>query len=182
MSEIEIALLDHLGEMMLEQWSQTWAPMVDWKTSLLGHESESRYLRTSPSETVLLLVKIQVRLGETQGAMQLAFPVNTLEPLVQGLRRTLEIPVESAPAASAAPPSSWNRALDEVDIPLTAELPAFQISARKLPGLKVGDEIPLPSSFVNQVRLQMGGLQRFLGRLGVRDNCWAVEVSQILKR
>lgn len=181
LSDVEVALLDHLAEMILEEWCQTWVPDLQWQAALLGHETEGRYLRTSSPETAVLVVNIRVRLPRAEGTMRLAFPLNTLEPLIQCLRSASQ--PQTGPAFDVAPSAPpWNPALEDISISVTAELPGLQVSARELHQLKVGEEIGLPAAFTDQVRLYVGGMTRFAGRLGVKGDHWAVEVNQIIKR
>lgn len=181
LTEIEVALLDQVAHLLTEAWCSYWTGR-DFKSSLLGHENDGRYLQTSPSESPLLVAHFEVKLGETAGRIQLALPLLTLEPLLQKLRAELKPPTEAAtPAPAAAKLPAWNPALDEVDLALPAHLPGPQVTAREIPKLKIGDVLHLPPEAANLVQLNLGGKPRFTGRLGTRDNHWAVEILRVLK-
>ena len=62
---------------------------------------------------------------------------------------------------------------------LAAQLPGPQLLARALTDLRIGQVLDLPADAVQQVQLRLGGLTRFTGRLGTRDNYWAVEVTDV---
>jgi flagellar motor switch protein FliM len=84
------------------------------------------------------------------------------------------------PTATPAKPAAWNPALDHVAIPVTAELPGPQITARELQHLKVGDVLPISADAASLVQVKLGGVPRFNARLGTRDQHWAVEVLNAL--
>lgn len=182
LTEIEMALLDQVAHLFIETWCAHWTSLRELKPSLLGHESDGRYLQTSPADSSMLLARFEAKVGEATGHVALALPFNTIEPILQKLRAELQPPAEataSTPAPVKAP--AWNAAFDNVRIPIHAELPGPQITARDLPKLKVGDILDLPADSADFVQLRVGGATRFTGRLGTRDEQWAVEVIQVLK-
>jgi flagellar motor switch protein FliM len=181
LSEIEVALLDQVVQFIAEGWCGQWSRWQSLKPTLLGHESDPRYLQTSPPDATLLVATMNARLGESTGQLQLAFPFATLEPLLQKLRTELNTPSEPVSAAPTPSQTHWNAVFDEVKIPVAAELPGPQLPARSIPKLKVGDVLNLPADSAKRVQLCLGGLARFTGLLGTRDDNWAVELTAVLK-
>jgi flagellar motor switch protein FliM len=57
-----------------------------------------------------------------------------------------------APAA----PVKWNRCLDDVALPLTAEWQGLELSAREVLHLKVGDVLQVSPQLARQVCLRLG--------------------------
>ncbi len=182
LTEIEIALLGQVSHLLTEAWCAHWTGWKEIKSTLIGNESDPRYLQTSAPESTLLVAKFEAQIGECSGQIRLALPFATIEPLLQKIRAELKPPVENqTPTQALAKSPTWNPALDHVNIPISAELPGPQITARQLQSLKVGDVLPLAPEAANQVQLQLGGITRFNGRLGTRDEHWAVEVLNALK-
>ncbi|MEK7780690.1 MAG: flagellar motor switch protein FliM [Verrucomicrobiota bacterium] len=182
LTEIEVALLGQISQLLTEAWCAHWAGWKELKPALIGHESDPRYLQTSAPESTLLVANFTAQIGDCSGAVRLALPFTTLEPLLQKIRAELKPPVETPTPAMAVPKATtWNPALDHVNIPINAELPGPQITARMLQTLKVGDVLSLPVEAANQVQLRLGGVTRFNARLGTRDEHWAVEVLNALK-
>jgi flagellar motor switch protein FliM len=64
---------------------------------------------------------------------------------------------------------------------VTAEWPALEMTARDLTNLKVGDVLPLDGEVVNQVRLRLAALPKFIGRLGTTGSKWAVEITETIQ-
>lgn len=180
LSEIEIALLGQISHLITEAWCAHWTGWKELKSSLVGHENDPHYLQTSAPESTMLAATFTAKIGECSGQIRLALPLATLEPLLQKIRAELKPPVE-APGAAAAPPAQWNPALDHVSIPVNAALPGPQITARQLQTLKVGDVLDLPAEAASQVQVRLNGVARFQGRLGTRDEHWAVQILNALK-
>ncbi|MBE0539895.1 MAG: flagellar motor switch protein FliM [Verrucomicrobia bacterium] len=181
LSEIETALLDQVAQFVTEAWCAQWQRWQELTPALLGHESDARYLQTSPPDSTMLVAAIHARLGDCRGQIQLALPLATIEVLIQKLRAELKPAVGDDTNAATPRALRWNAALDDMTMALTADLPGLPLTARSIPQLKVGDTLELPANATNQVHLRLGGLTRFIGRLGTRDDHWAVELTDVLK-
>src|SRR5207249_6059425 len=121
------------------------------KPALLGHETDGRYLQTAPPDSAMFVARIAARLEECAGHLQIAFPFITIEPYLRQLRQEWKSSAEAALEIVAPRPLLWKKALEEMIISLTAELPPLQLSARAVSRLKVGDALPLPVEFANRV-------------------------------
>ena len=182
LTEIEVALLGQVTQLLTEAWCAQWKIGKELKSTLIGNENDPRFLQTSPGEAAMLVAEYQVTIGEASGNVRIALPLTTVDPILTRLRAELKPPVETpSPSAAPAKPAAWNPALDHVAIPVSAELPGPQITARELQQLKVGDVLPIATDAANLVQLKLGGVPRFNARLGTRDEHWAVEVLNALQ-
>jgi flagellar motor switch protein FliM len=181
LTEIEIALLGQITHLLTEAWCAHWEIGRELKSSLIGNENDPRFLQTSPPDSAMLVAAFDARIGDASGKIRIALPFSTVEPILQVIRAELKPPVE-APLPTATPTKSaaWNPALDHVAIPVTAELPGPQITARELQQLKVGDVLHISADAASLVQVKLGGVPRFNARLGTRDQHWAVEVLNAL--
>jgi flagellar motor switch protein FliM len=180
LSEIEVALLDQVIQLILGEWCSQWNRLQDLRPVMLGHETNGRYLQTSPRDTVMLALAIEVRIGDCLEQLQLGFPYSTLEPLATLLQGSLEA---GKPGQEDAAPASvpWNRILDTVKIPIVAKWQGLEMTVRDMAGLRVGDVLAMNPESAQQIGLELAGLAKFVGRLGTRNNHWAVEITRVLK-
>lgn len=179
LSEIEVALLDQACQNLLNEWCTLWQKVSDLRPAILGHETNGRFLRSSPHDTVMLVLSMEVRMGDCMEQMQLAFPFMTIEPLVRqlSLLNDGETDPQSKPPARVA----WNRDLDEVKIRIEAEWHGLQISARELACLQPGDILMLDPQCFQHVEVRLERITKFRGRLGTCGDNWAVELTTPLK-
>jgi flagellar motor switch protein FliM len=180
LSEIEKALLEQIVQIILEEWSNNWAVIKPLKPELLGCESSGRYLQSAPPQTNMLVLAMEARLGDCAGQIKLAFPYAALEPCLRQLCAGSE-PAFEPPAPAPAAAVKWNRCLDDVTLPLTAEWQGLELSARDVLHLKVGDVLQVNPQLARQVSLRLGDLSKFNGRLGTLSGHWAVELNQAIK-
>lgn len=179
LSEMEVALLDQFIEILLGEWCKHWKALFDLRAQVLGHENNGRFLQTSSGGTMMLLVCIEARLGESLGQIQLVFPYNTIEPLVEKLGQEIQATPTSAPAQS--PLLRWNKVLDELPLQLKARWPVTKVPTRKILGLKVGDLLELQPEMAEKIELCLGKAVKFQGRLGINGEGRAVQITKLLK-
>jgi flagellar motor switch protein FliM len=181
LSEIEVALLDQAVQIVIGEWCSHWLELQELRPSILGHENNSRFLQTSQPDAVMLALSMEATIGDCVEQVQMGFPYSMLEPMIQRLCVKLTPSVEDAAAVAPDSRLKWRRDYEAVPIPVTAEWPSLQLTARDLTRLKVGDVLEVAPEFANQVQLRLARIPKFTGRLGVRGNKWAVEVSRVHK-
>jgi len=180
LSEIEKALLDQIVQIILDEWCNNWTMVKPLKPALLGSETNGRFLQTAPPQTNMLTLTIDASLVDCTGKIMLAFPYAVLEPSLRQLGGKAGPPAETpAPAVPAQVP--WNRHLDEVALPVTAEWQGMELSARELLHLKVGDVVQVTPRTAQQVCVRLGEATKFHGRLGTMAGQWAVELTRAAK-
>jgi flagellar motor switch protein FliM len=180
LSDIESALLDQVVQILISEWCNHWREFQELRPVVLGHENSGQYLQTAHADTVMLVLTLEGRMSDCLEQIQLAFPYGTIEPLVRQMGLKINADTQLANSTAAQKPK-WNPELEKARIPVTAEWPALEMTARDLTNLKVGDVLPLEAEVVNNVRLRLASLPKFLGRLGTTGSKWAVEITQTIK-
>jgi flagellar motor switch protein FliM len=181
MSEIEVALLDQVVQIVLNEWCNQWYQICELRPTVLGHENNGRFLQTASHDTIMLGLSLEARIGDCLEAMQIGFPYYTLEPLVRQINANMETSTRDAPANAKNSALRWNNQYDTVKIPVSAAWEDISVTARDLASLQVGQVIKLDPACVSQVHVRLANMKKFAGRLGTRGRNWAVELTQILK-
>lgn len=180
LSDIEHALLEQVVNLVMTEWCASWSAYEELRPTLLGYESNGRFLNTSPHDTIMLTMTMEAKIGDCMEQMQLAVPFHTLEGLVRRLGQNIDSSaVEGAPRVGATP--NWNRQFDEIQVPVTAEWQGLDMTARQVACLSEGDFIRLDPSLSDQVRIRLSQITKFNGTLGVADNRWAVQLKEVIK-
>jgi len=181
MTEIEHALLNQTVGVILTEWCSQWARVQDLRPKILGHETNPRFLQSSPHDTVMMVIGVETRVGDCMETMQFVFPCYTLEPLVGGMHTIMESAEESPETAESPRQRKWNPALGDVMVPVTAEWQNLRLSARDIYTLKPGDVLPLSAEQSNNVKVRLARVNRFSARLGTAGSTLAVELTKTLK-
>lgn len=179
-SEIEMALLDQIVQLILGEWCSHWAGVEELTPTLLGHENNGQFLQTALHDTMMLALVMDAKLGDCSEQLQLALPCSTLEPLIRKLGRSTAVSAEPARPAPPPPPK-WNRNFDDVPVSVTALWDDLELSAREVANLKPGDVLPLDPRCTRRVKLRLADVPRFQGCLGTAGDKWAVAVTDVVK-
>ena len=182
LTEIEVALLDQVVSLILSEWCNHWAKYRELRPSLIGHETNARFLNTSSVDAVMLVLVVEATMGDCMEQISIGFPYTTLEPLVRQLSQKIAgSNEEMTPSPVPGSGVKWREEYSDVPINVTAEWSGLRMPARELGSLKPGDVIPLSADFSEQVNLNLAGKPRYIGRLGTIDGQWAVEVTSMPK-
>lgn len=176
LSEIEIALTDQVGTIVLSEWCSHWPEMRELRHALLGHESNSKFLQTSPADAAMLVLSLTVGLNEKNETLHIVLPYATVEPLVR-LLCPAGMPASES-AAIRSPKPKWNAEFDDVTVPVIAEWQGLKLSAGHIARLQAGDVLMLDPSCAAQVQLRFSHVPKFTGRPGTRGGRWAVELTK----
>ena len=175
LSEIEIALLDQVALLVLNEWCQLWQKEESPRPVLLGHENSGRFLNTSPHDSILLILSMEARLANCVEQLQLAFPFLTIEPLIRQSAYGVELDSGARSSQPRAP--QWNRSLDDVRIRIDTAWHGVELFAGQLAGLKCGDVLMLEPACFDQVEVRLEHQTKFQGRLGTSGERLAVELT-----
>ena len=176
-SEIELALIDQVLQLVLAEWCNLWTG-ESLRPVQLGHESNPQFLQTAAHDTVLLVLVMETKLGDNVGQMQLALPCTALEAFIRKLAPPPERPVADTRLASAA--LKWNGGFDGIVVPVTALWNDLEVTARTLAHLKAGDVLTLAADCTKHVKLRLADQPKFEGHLGTTNGKWAVAVTGVL--
>jgi len=79
LTDIEQNVIDSVVKILLDSLTETWKPVVDLAFGIRGRETRPQMLQVaSPNDTVLMLV-FEMRVGETQGMLNLCLPASIVE-------------------------------------------------------------------------------------------------------
>jgi flagellar motor switch protein FliM len=165
LTEIEQNVMDSVVKLILEHLTETWRAITDVRFRIAGRETRPTMLQvTGPNEGVILLA-FDIVMGEGRGMLSISIPAAAIETMeekvAEGWNRNRRQP---SPAEAARLQSNLGR----VPLPVKTQLDT-RMSARELLELQAGDVVVLPQSISSPVEVHIGGVRRYMGRLGCDD-------------
>src|SRR6187402_3599981 len=175
LTEIEVALMDDVVHMILEEWCHQWKAEQELTPLIVGHENTGRFLQTAPKDAVILAMTLEASFGDCSEQIQIGVPYYTIEPLVRSMqaRRAKDANVTTTVAKKA----SWKENYATIAMPVRAEWDTFEVSLREITDLRVGDVIEMPAEQLRQTNLLLNGVPKFVGTVGVETNQVAVQLT-----
>ncbi len=177
LTEIEIALIEDVLIILLEEWCAQWKNEMELRPSLIGHENNGRFLQTSPKDAIVLALTLEANFGDCSEQIQIGVPYYTIEPVVKKMHARRQKDSSVAPPAKRA---EWQASYDRITVPVRAEWDAFQLTVREIASLRVGDVIEMQSSICAETRILLNGTPKFIGTVGLDSDRVAVQLTRKL--
>lgn len=175
LTEIEIALLDDIITVILEEWCQQWKNEKQLQPHIIGHESNGRFLQTSPRDAIMLGLSIEATMGDCAEQIQIGVPYHAIEPMVKTMQARRQ---KDSAIGTIEMKASWKPIYERIVIPARAEWSAFELSLREITQLRVGDVIEMPLNIVDETRVALNGTHKFIGTVGLDSDRVAVKLTR----
>ncbi len=177
LTEIEIALIEDVIVILLEEWCAQWKSEQELRPLIIGHENNGRFLQTSPRDAIMLAMALECNFGDCSEQIQIGVPYYTIEPVVKKMQARRQ---KDTAVAQVAKRAEWQASYDRISLPVRAEWQAFDIPLREIVNLRVGDVLELNPAIVSETRVLLNGAPKFLGTVGVDGDRVAVQLSKKL--
>jgi flagellar motor switch protein FliM len=176
LTEIEVGLIEDVIAIILEEWCNQWRQEKELHPLLIGHESNGRFLQTSPNDAIVLALTLEADFGDCAEQIQIGVPYYTIEPLVKSMQARRQKD-SNLTADVVRKKAEWQPVYEKVRIPLRAEWEAFELSLREITSLRVGDVIEMPQDIIDSTRIYLNNSVKFVGSVGLDSDRVAVKLS-----
>lgn len=177
LTEIEVALLEDIIQIILEEWCGQWKTEQELHGLIIGHESNGRFLQTSPKDAIILALTLEVAFGDCSEQIQIGLPYYTIEPLVRKMQARRQ---KDATITKVEKQASWQKSYDRISVPVRAEWQAFELSLREISNLRVGDVLEMPATHLQETAVLLNGTPKFVGTVGLDTDRVAIKLSRKL--
>ncbi len=177
LTEIEIALIEDIILILLEEWCGQWKAEHELRPSIIGHENNGRFLQTSPRDAIMLAMSLECNFGDCSEQLQIGVPYYTIEPIVKRMQARRQ---KDTAVTQTTKRAEWQTSYDRIAVPVRAEWDAFELTLREVSNLRVGDVIEMPGSLCSDTRVLLNGTPKFIGTVGLDTDRVAVQLTRKL--
>jgi len=190
LTDIEKVLAGNVVEIALNDLKAAWETILPLDFEVVSLETSPQFVQIVPGNDTVVLVLLEVRLGEFRGAMSLCIPYLLLKPILSKLSAQRWFVSDRKKARAAHGPQLAER-LNATSVPCAARLGVASLTVSDLAALQVGQVIPMrvaptadgapvPKGRLGVVDLVVGGQVKFRGRTGLRGRKLAVQIEQLV--
>ncbi len=177
LTEIEIALIEDVILILLEEWCGQWKAEQELRPLIIGHENNGRFLQTSPRDAIMLAMALECNFGDCSEQIQIGVPYYTIEPIVKKMQARRQ---KDTAVTQTAKRAEWQTAYDRITVPVRAEWDAFELTIREISSLRVGDVIEMQPTLCADTRVLLNGTPKFVGTVGLDTDRVAVQLTRKL--
>jgi flagellar motor switch protein FliM len=176
LSEIEVALFDDVVRLIGDEWCQQWRSETRLEPQCIGHETSARFLKTSLADAIVVASRIQIKLGESQGHIQLGIPYSMVETMVKEMQKREAI--RGGEHHRNKP--QWRPSFNEIAVPVVAQWKVKEMRVQDLISLTPGDVLPLDPDLIARTHVQLANSREFIGSVGIQNGRVAVQLTKHL--
>jgi len=175
LTEIEMALMDDIMSMVLDEWCRQWDSFRELSTSLVGRENNGRFLQTAPHDAIMLVLDIESALGDCSEMLQIAVPYYMIEPIIREMQKEAR---RFGSSSSEEKHPKWLPLYRDIQVPVFAEWQGPELTVRDLLSLREGDVVELREDINHETRLRLRNVAQFKGDVGLEEDKVAVKITE----
>jgi flagellar motor switch protein FliM len=153
---------------------------VDLEPQFESVELNPMFTQIIPPSDMVVLLTLDVRIGEAFGLMNICLPFSVLEPIVDRLNAQFWF-ARTSKFSTAQSISAIQSRLAQAAVRVTAELGKSNITVGDLLGIGIGDVIQLEQPVKGLLPVRVGNNLKFMGSPGVSGTRMAVQISQFVQ-
>ncbi len=178
-TDIELNLLDQILRAITQNMKEAWAPIMEMYPIIEAKESSPNVVQIVAQNEIVVMIVMEIVIGQTSGMMNICYPVITIESLLPKLAsRDLML---SETSSRKSRNKELKALLGGAKIELEAVLGYAYLNMHEILNLEVGDIIKLDRPADDTVVVKVDGREKFIADFGIRRFRRAIKIKEILK-
>lgn len=177
LTEIELALMRNLVEVLLTAFTEAWGTVMPVTFRFEASEMNPQFAQVAAPGDIAVLLSFEMRVGTVSGMLHLCIPHTVIEPMVGKLSAQSYY---SSNRGEQTPElrDAIAQELGGVTVPVSVELGHTSLQVAHLLSLAPGDVIPLDTAPGSDVFVRVGDLGTFMAQPGMRGRRLAVQITR----
>ncbi len=172
LTDIEQSVMEGIIVRILANMREAWTQVIDLRPRLQQIETNPQFAQIVPPSEMVILVTLEIKIGEEAGMMNICIPYITIEPIVSKL--SSQFWFSSVRRSST---TQYLGTLKDVEMQLVAEVASMNVPIRDVLNLRVGDVVRFNNTKINDpLTLSVGNKKKFYCQAGTIGKKVAVQV------
>ena len=180
LTEIEEAVMKRFVDTSMKNFREAWANVADFYPTLEATESNPQFTQIVPPSDMVVIITIQMKLGDVEGMMNICIPYLVLEPIMPKLTTTFWVASTVSKDDNPDQVAILQKKLERTKVPFVVEMGRVNITIREFLTLGFGDVLQLDTSVKDELPCLVGLRKKFYCRPGTSGKKMAVQVTRIV--
>ena len=180
LTEIEEAVMRRFVEKATSHLKEAWANVVEFYPSLEATESNPQFTQIVPPSDMVVIVTIQMKVGDVEGMMNICIPYLVLEPVMSKLTTTFWVASSVSKDDDPEQIKILQRKIERTKVPFLVEMGDIDITISEFLTLGFGDVLQLDTKVDDELKCRIGRKAKFYCRPGTSGKKMAVQITRIL--
>jgi len=178
-TDIELNLLDQILRVITQNMKEIWAPIMDLYPVIEAKESSPNVVQIVAQNEIVIMVVMEIVIGQTSGMMNICYPVISIESLLPKLAsRDLML---SETSGRKSRNKELRALIRGAKIDLEAVLGYAKLNMEEILDLEIGDIIKLDRSADDTVMVKVDGREKFVAEFGVKRYRRCIKIIEKLR-
>jgi len=178
-TDIELNLLEQILRVITQNMKEVWSPIMEMYPVIEAKESSPNVVQIVAQNEIVIMVVMEIIIGQTSGMMNICYPVISIESLLPRLAsRDLML---SETSSRKSRNKELRALLRGAKIELEAVLGYAELNMKEIFDLKEGDIIKLDRPADDTVVVKVDGREKFIADFGIRRYRKSIKIKEKLK-
>lgn len=186
-SSIKTRMLTEIEEAVVKKFfgranaflKEAWEHVTEMNPRVESMESNPSFVQIVPPSDMVIIVTLQVKLGEIEGFMNICIPYLVIEPVVSKLTTTFWVAASASKDISEDHVRKLQRKVERAQVPLTVQMGTIDVTIREFMMLGFGDVLQLDTRVDDELPVLVGTKTKFYGRPGTSGKKSALQITRI---
>ena len=180
LTEIEEAVMRRFIDTAMTNFKEAWRNVSVFQPVIEGMESNPQFAQIVPPSDMVVIVTIQMKLGEVEGMLNICIPYLVLEPVMPKLTTTFWVAANTSKDETGDTTRVLQRKLERTKVPFIVEMGRINITIREFLTLGFGDVLQLDTKVKDEMTCIIGKRPKFYCRPGTSGKKMAVQITRII--
>lgn len=180
LTEIERTIVEHRLTQIIDLTEEAWAEVYQLKPHFVSMETNPQFTQIVAPNEMIVLVTLEVKVGEALGMINICLPYLVLEPILDKLS-TFFLFSTKAKVTSPEQVQAIRQKIEWAKVDMVTFLGQTEILVRDLLDLAPGDVIPLNQLVNEPLPVYVGEFMKFKSIPGLNGEHLAVQITEIVK-
>src|SRR3989339_369168 len=177
-SDIELSLFETILRVMMSTLKEAWGPVMDIFPNIESKESSPNVVQIVAQNEIVVMVVMEIIIGQSSGMMNICYPVIALEPVLPKLASRDLMLNETSSKKSRN--QELQVLLGGAHVNVEVNLGEAELSLHELLDLGEGDIIRLNIPADDVVNVSVDGKARFVGQMGLRRFRKSIQITSLI--
>lgn len=179
-SEIEMTIIEKIMIICMQLMKEPWHNVVDINPVMERIETNAQFAQVIAPSDMIAIVTMNIRVGDTEGFMNICLPYFTLEEVMDKLNTKYWF--STMQKEDTTDYQEYIESLvKRVDVPVKAVLGHSVVSVNEFIGLQPGDVIRLDKTVDSELDIYVGNMKKFTALPGSSKDKYAVRVTTVVR-
>ena len=182
LTEIEEAVMRRLIDTATNNLKEAWRNVAVFNPSIEAVESNPQFAQIVPPSDMVVIVTVQVKLGEVEGMLNICIPYFVLEPIMPKLNTTFWVAANISRDEAEGTAQILQKKLERTKVPFVVEMGRINITIQEFLTLGFGDVLQLDTMVKDEMPCLVGKHPKFYCRPGTSGKKMAVQITRVVNK